>query len=200
MQHKSSEVMDAIVKTVNDFFLANGRTPSISEIAAKINRSRSTVHSYLTEMNQKKILRYIGGNIETPFIEKVDHTTTLSPILGSIVCGEPQLEEENFEKYIALPTAVFGNGPFFLLHAKGYSMIEAGIEPGDLVVVRKQNTANEGDIIVALVDNETTLKRYYIDKKKKCVRLHPENKDMNDIFTKNCYIQGVAQHVIKKVT
>ena len=76
-------------------------------------------------------------------------------------------------------------------------MIEAGIDPGDLVVVRKQNTADDGDIVVALVDNETTLKRFYIDKEKKCVRLHPENRTMNDILVKSCYIQGVAQHVIK---
>ena len=120
--------------------------------------------------------------------------------MGSVVCGEPQLEEENFEEYIALPTAVFGNGPFFLLRAKGNSMIEAGIESGDLVVVKKQNTAHDGDIIVALVNNETTLKRFYRDKKNKCIRLHPENKDMEDILVKECYIQGVAQHIIKKIT
>ena len=92
---------------------------------------------------------------------------------------------------------LFGKGDFFILRTKGLSMIEAGIEPGDMVVVRKQNSADEGDIVVALVNNETTLKRYYIDKKKRCVRLHPENKDMDDILTKECYIQGVAQHVIK---
>ena len=200
MQHKSSEVMDAIVKAVNDFFIENGRTPSISEIAAEVKRSRSTVHGYLVEMSRQKILRYNSGEIETPLMEKVDYTTTLSPVVGSVICGEPQYEEENFEEYIALPTSVFGNGPFFLLHAKGYSMIEAGIDPGDLVVVKKQNTANEGDIVVALVNNETTLKRFYIDEEKKCVRLHPENKEMDDILVKDCYIQGVAQHVIKRIT
>ena len=200
MQHKSSEVMDAILKAVNDFFIENGRTPSISEIAAEVKRSRSTVHGYLVEMSRQKILRYNSGEIETPLMEKVDYTTTLSPVVGSVICGEPQYEEENFEEYIALPTSVFGNGPFFLLHAKGYSMIEAGIDPGDLVVVKKQNTANEGDIVVALVNNETTLKRFYIDEEKKCVRLHPENKEMDDILVKDCYIQGVAQHVIKRIT
>ena len=200
MQHKSTEIMNAIVKSINDFFMINGRTPSISEIATEVNRSRSTVHSYLVEMNRKKILRYQSGEIETTLTEKSDHTMTLSPVVGSIACGEPEFEEENFEEYVALPTAVFGNGPFFLLHARGYSMIDAGIGPGDLVVVKKQNTANEGDIIVALVNNETTLKRFYIDKEKKCVRLHPENKEMKDILVKDCYIQGVAQHIIKRVT
>lgn len=200
MQHKSTEIMDAIVKSINDFFMINRRTPSISEIATDVNRSRSTVHSYLVEMNKKKILRYQSGEIETTLTEKADHTMTLSPVVGSIACGEPEFEEENFEEYVALPTAVFGNGPFFLLHARGYSMIDAGIGPGDLVVVKKQNTANEGDIIVALVNNETTLKRFYIDEEKKCVRLHPENKEMKDILVKDCYIQGVAQHIIKQVT
>lgn len=200
MQHKSNEIMDAIVKSINDFFMINGRTPSISEIATDVNRSRSTVHSYLVEMNRKKILRYQSGEIETPLTEKTDNTMTLSPVVGSIACGEPEFEEENFEEYVALPTAVFGNGPFFLLHAKGYSMIDAGIGPGDLVVVKKQNTANEGDIIVALVNNETTLKRFYKDEEKKCVRLHPENKEMKDILVKDCYIQGVAQHIIKRIT
>ena len=200
MQHKSFALKEEILNAINDLFCANGKTPTISEIAEEVKRSKSTVHAYLVEMDDDGMLRYNAGKIETPLISKVDQSTTLSPLVGSIICGEPQLEEENFEEYVALPTAVFGNGPFFLLHAKGDSMIEAGIEPGDLVVVKKQNTANEGDIIVALVDNETTLKRFYIDEDKKCVRLHPENKNMKDIIVKNCYIQGVAQHVIKKLT
>ena len=200
MQHKDSELMNTIVKAINDFYIENKRTPSITEISAEVKRSRSTVHAYLLEMDQKKLLQYNSGEIMTPLIEKVNHSTTISPILGSVVCGEPQLEEEDFEEYIALPTSVFGNGPFFLLRAKGMSMIDAGIEPGDLVVVKKQNTAHDGDIIVALVNNETTLKRFYRDKKNKCIRLHPENKDMDDILVKECYIQGVAQHIIKKIT
>lgn len=76
-------------------------------------------------------------------------------------------------------------------------MIEVGIEPGDMIVVRKQSTAEDGDIVVALVGSETTLKRFYMDKKRKCIRLHPENSSMKDIFVKECRIQGVAQHVIK---
>ena len=99
--------------------------------------------------------------------------------------------------YVPLPVALFGQGDFYLLRASGKSMIEAGIDPGDLVVVRKQNTAEEGDIVVALVDNETTLKRFYRDKKHRCIRLHPENSKMKDIYVQDCTIQGVAQNVIK---
>ena len=76
-------------------------------------------------------------------------------------------------------------------------MIEAGIEDGDLVVVKKQMEANEGDIVVALVDNQNTMKRYYRDDKNKKIILHPENKRMKDIIVDECYIQGVACNVIK---
>ena len=103
------------------------------------------------------------------------------------------------ESYVPLPTVIFGDAAHFILRAQGDSMVEAGIEDGDLVVVRKQHTAREGEIVVALVDNETTLKRFYLDRERHQVRLHPENREMADIYVDHCYIQGVAQHVIKQV-
>jgi repressor LexA len=189
--------MEEIIEAVDGYFFTHKETPSITEIARIVGRSRSTVHAYLQEMNKIGRIRYDGATLETPVTSKADSGYTLSPIVGSIACGEPQYEEENFEAYVALPDALFGTGEHFILKAKGESMIEAGIDPGDLVVVRKQNIADEGDIIVALVDNETTLKRFYRDEEHQCIRLHPENRSMEDILVKNCYIQGVAQHVIK---
>lgn len=197
MRYKSEETMKEITAAIDSYFFIHKETPSITEIAKLVGRSRSTIHAYLQEMNRIGQIHYDGVTLETPVTSKADSGYSLSPIIGSIACGEPQYEEENFEAYVALPDALFGSGEHFILRAKGESMIEAGIDPGDLVVVRKQNTADEGDIVVALVDNETTLKRFYIDKEKKCVRLHPENRTMNDILVKSCYIQGVAQHVIK---
>ena len=200
MRYKSEETMGRIKKAVEEFYFAQHRSPSISEIAAMVGRAKSTVHGYLWEMDKRGALSYDGKTVETDVIQKADADIVLSPILGSIACGEPEYEEENYEAYVALPTALFGSGEFFLLRARGQSMIEAGIEPGDLVVVKKQNTASEGDIVVALVNNETTLKRFYRDKKRRCVRLHPENSSMKDIFVRDCYIQGVAQNVIKALT
>ena len=197
MRYKSEETMKEITAAIDSYFFIHKETPSITEIAKLVGRSRSTIHAYLQEMNRIGQIHYDGVTLETPVTSKADSGYSLSPIIGSIACGEPQYEEENFEAYVALPDALFGPGEHFILRAKGESMIEAGINPGDLVVVRKQNTADEGDIVVALVDNETTLKRFFIDKEKKCVRLHPENRTMNDILVKSCYIQGVAQHVIK---
>lgn len=197
MRYKSEETMKEITAAIDSYFFIHKETPSITEIAKLVGRSRSTIHAYLQEMNRIGQIHYDGVTLETPVTSKADSGYSLSPIIGSIACGEPQYEEENFEAYVALPDALFGPGEHFILRAKGESMIEAGIDPGDLVVVRKQNTADEGDIVVALVDNETTLKRFYMDKEKKCVRLHPENWTMKDILVKSCYIQGVAQHVIK---
>lgn len=120
-------------------------------------------------------------------------------IVGSVPCGSPQYEEENIEEYISLPTAIFGKGDFFILRASGNSMIEAGIDDGDLVVVKKQLYADDGDIVVALVDNQNTLKRFYRDNDNRKVILHPENKWMKDIVVDDCFIQGVACHVIKSL-
>ena len=103
---------------------------------------------------------------------------------GVPVPGEPEYAEENFEEYVTPSAALFGSGDFFIL-PHGYSMVEAGIEPGDMVVV-KADTANEGDIVVALVGSDTTLKRYYTDMKKALRASAPENKEMTDILTKDC--------------
>ena len=122
------------------------------------------------------------------------------PIVGEIACGSPILAEQNIESYLTISGSFLGIGEYFVLVAKGKSMIDAGIEEGDYVVVRKQNTAEEGQIVVALVnDGECTLKRYYLDKRKEKVRLHPENPEMEDLFFPNVDIQGVAVKVIKNL-
>lgn len=109
------------------------------------------------------------------------------------------ISSNNSITYVSLPNAIFGKGDFFILRASGNSMIEAGIDDGDLVVIRKQVSAEEGDIVVALVDNQNTLKRFYRDEENKKIILHPENKKMKDIVVDECYIQGVACHVIKSL-
>lgn len=199
MRYKSEATMKRIIKETDAFYFAHHRSPSITELARAVGCARSTAHGYLREMNEKGLLSYNGESIETTRIRKTAPDAVLSPVLGSVACGEPQMEEENFEEYVPLPTAIFGSGDFFLLRAKGKSMIEAGIDPGDLVVVRKQETAKDGDIVVALVQNENTLKRYYRDEERKQIRLHPENRTMKDIYVKQCKIQGMASHVIKRL-
>jgi len=194
---KSEKRMKDICDFIEEYQFEYHRTPSMDLIAEAVGTVKSNVHKYLEEMEKRGMIYRQGRSITVH--SKVQSSPKLNrvPILGNISCGMPEFAEEDYEEYVPLPTALFGEGEFFILRASGNSMIDVGIEPGDLVVVRKQNTADEGDIIVALVDNETTLKRFYLDAERECVRLHPENRTMEDIFVKNCYIQGVAQHVIK---
>lgn len=197
MRSKSPELMKKINEYVEQFYLNNGVSPSIGKIAIALGIGKTTAYRYLIEMADKGLITYDGQTIETIVTNKINGNNNSVPILGAVSCGLPELEEENIEEYISLPTAIFGKGDFFILHADGESMIEAGIDNGDLVVVKKQNEANEGDIVVALVDNQSTLKRFYRDHKNHKIILHPENKTMNDIIVNECFIQGVACHVIK---
>jgi repressor LexA len=119
--------------------------------------------------------------------------------LGEVACGSPTYEEEFVEAYLQFPKELLGHGEFFLLRAKGTSMIEAGISPGDLVVIQKQRTAKRGQIAVVLVDGEVTLKRIYPEPEHKRIRLHPENSEMEDIFVREADIQGVAVRVWKEL-
>ena len=199
MRSKSQELMDEILKFAEEYYLDNGHSPATSAIAAELNISRATAYRYLVEMNDRGMVEYDGQEIHTAVTRKLNNEINRTAIVGSIPCGSPQYEEENIEEYISLPTAIFGKGDFFILRASGQSMIEAGIDDGDLVVVRKQNFADEGDIIVALVDNQNTLKRYFRDDENKKIILHPENKKMKDIIADECCIQGVACHIIKEL-
>ena len=122
------------------------------------------------------------------------------PLLGAVSCGIPKFAEGNIEEYVQLPTALFGKGDFFLLRASGDSMIEAGIDDGDLILVRHQDHADPGQIVVALIgEDEATLKRFYPEHSKGIIRLHPENSALDDIIVENCAIQGVAVHVMKSL-
>ena len=199
MRSKNPELMNEIKEYIEAYYLQNRLSPSTTKIADAVGIARGTAYKYLVEMAKRNMIEYNGQNISTDVTRKYNIEQTQTPIIGSVPCGSPQYEEENIEEYVSLPTAIFGKGDFFILKASGQSMIEAGIDDGDLVVVRKQIEANEGDIVVALVDNQNTLKRYYRDEKNRKIILHPENKKMKDIIVDECYIQGVACNIIKSI-
>lgn len=199
MRSKNPELMDKILKYAEQFYLDKGQSPTTSNIAKALNISKATAYRYLVEMDGNGMIDYDGQEIQTAVTRKLNKEQTQTPIVGSVPCGSPQYEEENIEEYVPLPTAIFGKGDFFILRASGTSMIEAGIDDGDLVVVRKQAYADDGDIVVALVDNQNTLKRFYKDEEQKKIVLHPENRRMKDIVVDECFIQGVACHIIKEI-
>ncbi|HGS8953056.1 TPA: transcriptional repressor LexA [Clostridioides difficile] len=198
MRTKSPKRMKEIIDFVNEYTNHYRTSPSTREIAKVVKTDNGTVYRYLVEMDEKGMLEYNGKEIITPTIKKMENDMIQAAVLGSVSCGIPLLEEEHIESYISLPAKFFDKGEYFILRANGDSMIEAGIEDGDLVVIKKQEEANEGQIVVALLeDGSTTLKRLYLDRGNKCVRLQSENKNMSDIITANCSIQGVAIKIMK---
>ena len=197
MRRRNVELMNCIIEFAEQYYLENSSSPSVRTIADRFGIGVSTAYRYLLEMDERGLITYDGKRISNDRIEKLNSNSGVirAAVVGSIACGIPNLAEENVEEYVSLPRSMFGDGEFFILRANGESMIDAGIETGDLVVIRKQACAEDGQIVVALVEDEATLKRLYRDKGK--VRLHPENRAMDDIIVDDCIIQGVAVKVIK---
>lgn len=197
MRSKSPEMMNRILELVNDFFFREHHMPSVQEVANMAGVAKSTAHRYLTDMDRRGILSYSAGEILTHSISQGLHTRN-APVLGGISCGIPVEEDEYTEECIPLPIDLFGNQEMFILKARGDSMIDAGISSGDYVVIRKQQDANIGDIVVALVDHrENTLKRLKYDRDRKRKYLHPENDAYDDMYFDEIEIQGVLINVIK---
>lgn len=195
MRSKDKTLMAAIEKFVSDYTDSNGISPTMQEVADVVGSSKATVQRYIAQLCDDGILDYSGYRTMTS--TKTKAAAIRVPVLGTIACGIPKFAEENIEEYVRLPVALFGKGNFFILRAYGDSMIEAGIDNGDLVLIRQQNYADEGQIVVALMEDEATLKRFYPEPKKHRIRLHPENSRMDDIYVDNCEIQGVAVKVLK---
>lgn len=201
MRVKKPEIMERIITFANEFRRVYGRSPSTSEIGTEVGVAKGTAYTYLIRMQELGMIRYDGKDIYTNLSERINKTVNNTPIFGKVVCGDPNEEESMVEEYVDLPTSIFGSGELFILEAYGDSMNLAGIDAGDYVVVRKQNTANSGDLVVALTNNENNLKRIQFDDKRQVVALCPEssNKQYKVKEYKEVQIQGVVTHVIKKL-
>lgn len=199
MQYKKTEYFSYIENFINDYKESSGGVaPTTYEIAAAIGLSQSTVAKYLKTMRDNGTIEYGGSrNISTPQSRRDAGEYCRVPVLGAVSCGLPKLAEENIEEYVKLPISFLGHGSFFALRAKGDSMINAGIDDGDLVLVREQNSAEYNQIVVALVEDEATLKRFRPENG--IFRLHAENPAYDDIIVESCIVQGVAVKVIKDI-
>lgn len=200
MRTKNTEYITKMEQFIDAFQRDNGVSPTIAEIAEGTGMSKSNVSRYLQFMRDNGILSYNSTkrrSIATKESKKIQMQMVRVPVLGSVSCGVPKFAEENIEEYVQLPVSLFGEGDFYLLRADGDSMINVGIEEGDLVLIRQQGYASEGQIVVALMEDEATLKRYYPELQNKRIRLHPENDRLEDIYVDDCIIQGVAVKVVK---
>ena len=178
-----------LLEFINKYQTQNGKSPSYR-----------TIMKAMRFTNLASVFRYVGRLEADGKIQKNDFggikisrrlnpdRTIIAPLLGTVTCGQPILAVENIEGTYSLPADIFGTGETFLLHAKGQSMIDAGIKDKDILVVRKCQHADDGDIVVALIDEEATVKRFF--KKRNRIVLHPENKEYKDIIVDNVQILG----------
>lgn len=200
MRSKNTELMLRIKEHIEDYFERYSSTPTVREIAGAMKISVSTAHRYLVAMADQEMVSYENGVLTTPKIEMMTPEFRPAAIVGSIPCGTPDEREAQVEEYLPLSVSFFGKGDFYALRASGNSMIEAQINDGDLVIIREQQTADVGNIVVALTDEDkNTLKRLCFDKDRQSYYLHPENKDMEDIYVSSLRVQGVVTHIIKTV-
>lgn len=183
-----------ILEYIKDEILKRGYPPTVREIGETVNlKSTSSVHSHLETLEKNGYIR--RDPTKPRAIEICDdsfqivRTEMVSlPVIGNVAAGQPILAEENIEEYFPVPADVVPKGESFILKVRGDSMINAGIFSGDRIFVHSCNTANNGDMVVALIDDSATVKTFY--KENGYIRLQPENDDMDPIIVDDCQIVG----------
>ncbi len=193
-QGKISAKQSEILEYIKSEIINRGYPPAVREICEAVHlKSTSSVHSHLETLERNGYIR--RDPTKPRAIEIIDDNFGLSrrelvnvPLVGTVTAGQPILAVENIEGYFPLPADDIPNSELFMLHVKGDSMINAGIFNGDQILVQKQSTADNGDKVVALIDDSATVKTFY--KEKDHIRLQPENDTMDPIIVKDCAIVG----------
>jgi len=204
----------AILRFIEKQVEEKGYAPSVREIGKAVGlKSTATVHGYLAKLSEKgyikkedqkgRTLRLLKGGDGEPVKKHEDKNYYTGremvdvPVIGKITAGEPILAVENITDTFPIPIDFVGNSESFMLTVRGESMIEAGILNGDYILVKKQNTALNGEIVVALIGDEATVKTFY--KEKDHIRLQPQNSTMDPIIVPTCEILGKVAGVFRKL-
>ncbi|MDD4003433.1 MAG: transcriptional repressor LexA [Clostridia bacterium] len=194
IEDKLKNVLSFIVSYTEE----NGFPPSVREIGANLSiKSTATTYYYLEKLKEQGYLKKTKSKnraIEVINKNKISYKSV--PLIGKVTAGIPITAVENIEEFIPLPSSMFKSNDLFMLSVCGESMIDAGIYDGDVIIVNRQDFADNGDIVVALIGDEATVKRFY--KQKDCFVLHPENKKMKDIVVKELSILGVVNGLLRK--
>lgn len=191
---KISEKQKEILEYIKQEILNKGYPPAVREICEAVHlKSTSSVHSHLETLEKNGYIR--RDPTKPRAIEIMDDTFNLTrremvnvPVIGNVAAGQPLLAVQNIENYFPIPAEYMPNQETFMLKVKGESMINAGILDGDHILVERQSTASNGEIVVALVDDSATVKTYY--KEDGHYRLQPENDTMDPIIVDECSILG----------
>ncbi|MBE6348090.1 MAG: repressor LexA [Spirochaetaceae bacterium] len=190
-----------ILQFISDYIENNSFFATVRETAAHFSVSIKAIQDHFTALSKKgylfkdekrsRSLKVLGN------VNKKTREGYKIPVLGSVAAGKPIFCEENYEDtiYLSEPFIKPGNS-YFALHVRGTSMINAGINDGDLAIIKQQSTANDGDIIVAIIDDSVTLKRFY--KESTRIRLQAENPEFNPIYSQDVKVLGKLSHIIRE--
>lgn len=194
---KQSEIYEFIKNQVN----TKGYHPSVREICEAVNlSSTSTVHGHLTRLEKKGLIRRDPTKPRAIELLQEPHNKKEMiniPIIGKVTAGIPILAQESIEDYLTIPLDfVNSTNELFILKVQGDSMIEAGIHDKDLAIIEKTSIASNGDIVVALIENEATIKTFF--KEDGHIRLQPENSTMEPIIVDDCKILGKLSGIYRK--
>ena len=190
LTQKEKDIFDYI----NDCLENNGYAPSVRDICSAVGiKSTSSVHEYLRRLETKGFIKKSSGKSRALSVEGSANSDSAKmkrvPILGRVTAGQPILAVENHDGYVDFPaTMARGKANLFALRVMGESMIEAGILDGDIVVVESRQYADDGEIVVAMIEDEATVKRFYRDNGK--IRLQPANHTMQPIFARDVTVLG----------
>lgn len=183
---------------VKNYLEQNSFPPSVREICAEVGiKSTATAYAYLEKLQKQGLITKTPDKKRAFSLTQKANTYESIPLVGVVTAGIPILAVENFENYYPLPPE-FNNSEndLFMLRVQGDSMIEAGIYDGDKIIVKRQNTADNGDIVVALIEDSSTVKRFF--KRDGKIVLHPENQALSDIVLDDVVILGIVQGLYRK--
>lgn len=204
-QRPRGDMQARILAYIQEVIDTRGYPPSVREIGEAVGlRSTSTVHGHLTRLEKKGLLhrdamkpRAMGLSRSASYTGSIDDNRVCQlPVVGRVAAGQPILAEESIDEQMVLPVDLVGEGEHFILRVRGDSMIQAGIFNDDYIVVRRQPDAHNGEIVVALVEDDATVKRFY--KENGHFRLQPENDAMEPIIVPSVQILGKVVSLLRK--
>lgn len=186
---------DAVFNFIQKYMSEYGYAPCVREVCAACNiKSTATAFNIINRLKERGLLE--KSDVKRRAIALKSKSVSV-PLIGTVAAGQPIFASESYDGYYSLPDNFFAGDDLFMLNVQGNSMIKIGMFDGDKVVVRKQDTADNGDIIVALVDDSATVKRFF--KRQGKIILHPENDDMPDFVFDDVLILGKVVGLIRKV-
>ena len=200
MDRKTTPRQQSILDVIKDFTREHGYPPSVREIGERVGlSSSSTVQCHLRTLEKKGLIKRdpTKPRALTSESDSIARNVVTVPLIGKVAAGLPITAAENIEDEFALPASFVRSSGSFMLRVQGDSMVEAAILHGDLILVNPQKVANNGEIVVAMIENEATVKTFY--KEENRVRLQPQNKFMEPIYTDTVDIVGKVSAVIRRL-